>query len=222
MLVFKKEVDVINDIKYMIWDFDGTLVDTYPVMTKSLLKALGENGIITTFEVVYKELKVSLSHAITHFSSGNERLASEIRLRFAELESQEDPSAYEVFSDALYVLKTLKNAGITHFVLTHRNATTYKIMDACGMSQFIEDTVISDHGFKRKPDPEAFIYLLEKHGLDKNKTLSIGDRLFDVEAGKNAGLQGCLILDDYNGHLKNKAGMTVKSRMEILDKYNSK
>ncbi len=28
-----------NNIKNIIWDFDGTLVDTYPVMAKSLLKA---------------------------------------------------------------------------------------------------------------------------------------------------------------------------------------
>lgn len=56
-----------NNIKNIIWDFDGTLVDTYPVMAKSLLKAISELGVKSNYDVVYERLKISLSEAIDFF-----------------------------------------------------------------------------------------------------------------------------------------------------------
>lgn len=213
---------MIHKMKYMIWDFDGTLVDTYPVMAKSLVKTLEEHGIRSSYDEVYKQLKVSLSEAIAHFAKDDKELIKSIRLRFYELESMEDPKAYEVFPDAIEVLEHLKGEGVTHFILTHRNATTFKIMQACGMTEYIKDTVISDDGFKRKPDPEAFLHLIDKHKLEKEYTLSIGDRLFDIQAGKNAGIHGCLILDAYNDDLKGLVDISVQDRKEILKLYLSK
>jgi len=93
-------------------------------------------------------------------------------------------------------------------------------MKAKGMEKYISDVIISDDGFKRKPDPEAFNYLIKKHGLNKKETLSIGDRLFDVQAGKNAGILGCLILDKYNEHLLKQVDIAIESRWDIVSFFN--
>lgn len=208
---------MMNKIKYMIWDFDGTLVDTYPVMTKSLLRAIGDLGIKSDYDEVYRQLKVSLSEAIEHFAEGDEEISSQIRRKFEVYEHEEDPSAYGLFPDTIKTLAELKNIGITHFVLTHRNSSTYRIMKAKGMEKYITDVIISDDGFKRKPDPEAFDHLIEKHCLPKEETLSIGDRMFDVQAGKNAGIKGCLIMDQYNLHLRYEVDHAVDSRWDIAE-----
>ena len=204
-------------IKNMIWDFDGTLVDTYPVMADSFLKAVIELGISASYEDVYRNLKVSLSEAIEIYSKGDENLKQNIREGFEQYEAMTSPDVYKPFDDTLTALTALKNKGIRHFILTHRNATTHQILKANGLQDYFVDLVISDDGFKRKPDPEAFTYLIEKHGLNRAETLSVGDRLFDVEAGKNAGIKGCLILDAYNGHLCDQVDYTTKNRGEIVD-----
>ncbi len=93
-------------------------------------------------------------------------------------------------------------------------------MKAKGIDKYISDVVISDDGFKRKPDPEAFNYLIDKHNLNKSETLSVGDRLFDVQAGKNAEIIGCLILDKYNRHFTNKVDITVECRWDIVSYFS--
>jgi HAD superfamily hydrolase (TIGR01549 family) len=57
------------------------------------------------------------------------------------------------------------------------------------MFDYFEDIVSKDVGLERKPDPEGFEYIVDKYKLEKDKTLSIGDRVIDVESSKEAGLQ---------------------------------
>ncbi len=45
---------------------------------------------------------------------------------------------------------------------------------------------------RRKPDPAAFNAIIERHGLDRDATMAIGDREIDVLAGKAAGVVTCL------------------------------
>ncbi len=48
----------------ILWDFDGTLFDTYPAYTRIVKDVLGDTA---TYEEVYARLKVSFPHAIQHY-----------------------------------------------------------------------------------------------------------------------------------------------------------
>lgn len=52
-------------MKDFIWDFDGTLFDTYPNMLKAILKVLQEEGIFADKETIYQLLKEKSSTGIT-------------------------------------------------------------------------------------------------------------------------------------------------------------
>jgi len=60
----------------ILWDFDGTLFDTYPAYTNIIYKVLGEK---VDKAVIYKELKVSFSHAMEYFNISDQQ-RSEIKL----------------------------------------------------------------------------------------------------------------------------------------------
>ena len=47
-------------IRCLLWDFDGTLYDTYPLMTKQVLQALKVCGVteLPTYEEVFAQMKV--------------------------------------------------------------------------------------------------------------------------------------------------------------------
>ncbi len=49
----------------ILWDFDGTLFDTYPVYTKLLSEILGDT---VDKQEIYKNLKTSYSHAIQYYN----------------------------------------------------------------------------------------------------------------------------------------------------------
>ncbi len=62
-----------------------------------------------------------------------------------------------------------------------------------------------------------FLYLMNKHDLSQKTTLNVGDRLFDIQAGRGAGLLGCLIKDAYNKSYLDEADYIVSSRRGVLD-----
>jgi phosphoglycolate phosphatase-like HAD superfamily hydrolase len=74
-----------------------------------------------------------------------------------------------------------------------------------------------DMGFERKPNPQAFKYLIEKHQISKAQALSVGDRHLDMKAGHNAGMSGCLILDAFNSDFVSEADYVISNRMSVLD-----
>ena len=43
-----------------------------------------------------------------------------------------------------------------------------------------------DQGFARKPAPDAINHLIDRYHLDPEKTMMVGDRKLDIEAGINA------------------------------------
>ena len=54
-------------IRDIIWDFDGTLFDTYPESVNSFRRALKDNGIEEINENILKYIKVSEGCAVMHF-----------------------------------------------------------------------------------------------------------------------------------------------------------
>lgn len=49
----------------ILWDFDGTLFDTYPAYTIMLSEILGDS---VEKQEIYKNLKISYSHAIQYYN----------------------------------------------------------------------------------------------------------------------------------------------------------
>jgi phosphoglycolate phosphatase-like HAD superfamily hydrolase len=54
----------------ILWDFDGTLFDTYPAYTNMLADVLGESA---DKQDIYKQLKISYSHALQHYKISSEQ-----------------------------------------------------------------------------------------------------------------------------------------------------
>lgn len=184
----------------MIWDFDGTLFNTYPQMVSAFVKALQEMGIDdvdTDPDEIYEQMRVhSLGSAINLFAA---------RLGLDEGKLKENYQKYEVeliqlakpFEDVEFILKqTVDNNG-KNMLLTHRNHESIDLLKEFNLYQYFTDFVTSDDNFKRKPDPESLNYLLRHNQIDRNKTVMVGDRLLDVRAGENASTEIVLFDPDY-------------------------
>lgn len=68
------------------------------------------------------------------------------------------------------------------------------------------DRLITRENSKPKPDPTALLHIAKDFGLPTHAMLMVGDYKYDLEAGRNANMQSCLIhytrLPDYS-HLAN-------------------
>ncbi|PKJ52754.1 HAD-IA family hydrolase [Bacillus sp. SN10] len=161
----------------ILWDFDGTLFDTYPVYTKILSQVLGEE---ISEEEIYKNLKVSFSHAIDYYKISKKQL-SEIDV----LESRiiiEDIKPFEKVEEVLMFAD--KNV-----IMTHKDRTgVLSILNHYGWDKYFVDMVTIDDGFPRKPNSLAYDHLHKKHNID----LAIGDRELDLIPAKELGISTCM------------------------------
>lgn len=187
-MITKDVRDLIRDI---IWDFDGTLFDTYPETVNAFKRSLKDNGINETNENILKFIKISEGCAFTHFKELY-NLGDDFIDKFKLYKRNIKPETSKPFPFAEKVCKWIVNQGGRNFIITHRGDSTLEFLRHYGMLNYFTEVITRKYGFKRKPDPEAFLYLIEKYKINKSTALAIGDREFEILGGKAAGIKVCL------------------------------
>ena len=169
-----------------LWDLDGTLIDSYKVIVSSIREVLKEYNIDISYEIIKKE---STEHSVGEFLA---IIAKDYSLSFKELEfkchAHIDQRYLEVeaIKNAKETLEYFSNQGAKHFIYTHKGNSTHDILKNLNMYQYFEEVLTIEDGFKRKPDPEAINYLVNKYHLDKSDTYYVGDRHLDIDSANNA------------------------------------
>lgn len=161
----------------ILWDFDGTLFDTYPVYTKILSQVLEKE---ISEEEIYTKLKVSFSHAIDYYEISKKQLS--------EIEVLESRIIIEDIKPFEKVEEVLKFAD-KNVIMTHKDrAGVLSILNHYGWDKYFIDMVTIDDGFPRKPNSLAYDHLHKKHNID----LAIGDRELDLIPAKELGISTCM------------------------------
>ena len=195
-----------------IWDFDGMLFDSYPHITSAFLKALGDFGKEADYDEAKALLEITFAHAYEHYDVSDEEKAV---FRNYEHNYSLRPIAVP-FENTYETLETLFNNGKKHFLYTHRGfETSQHYLEIYGMKKFFTAFVDSSMNFPSKPAPDAVNWICDTYGLDRSKTVMIGDREIDVLSGKNAGTYGCLFTKKEN--VESAANFIVKDIIEILN-----
>ncbi len=178
-------------MKACIWDFDGTVMDTYPGMTAAMLSALQARGVQCTEVEVLDRLKDSLGACVRAYARETGQDAQALERAFRAEERQR----MELFRpmDGIREVLTRDTPGIRHFLWTHRDRAALELLKREGLLDCFEDAVTEESGFPRKPDPAALVSLLRDHALEAGACVMIGDRPLDVRAGRRGGARTILL-----------------------------
>ncbi|MBN8436356.1 HAD-IA family hydrolase [Priestia flexa] len=167
----------------ILWDFDGTIFDTYPTIVKAFKKLVKDDS-VTEAEIL-KQMKISSEVAIKHFNVEK----SVFDENFHVLEHQLSPEDKPAFPHVEDVLKWAdKNVIVTH----KSRESTLAILAYFGMKDYFTEIITKDDGYKRKPDTGAYAYLHDKYHLD----LVIGDRELDLKPARELGIKTCAFQND--------------------------
>jgi HAD superfamily hydrolase (TIGR01549 family) len=176
----------------LIWDFDGTLFDTYPEITRAFVDVLKKDyGIEYAFEEAFSLAKASINFCIEsladEFNIDREEFSEKYKERyFGELTYEGKP-----FENVEEVLEYISKRG-GNFLITHRAFESLnEFLIRHDFNKYFIEIVTSDANFPLKPDPTSFNYIIDKYKLKKEETLGVGDRILDVEAARNAGIKSC-------------------------------
>ena len=175
--------------KHLIYDFDGTLSDTYPVATEALLEILRERGVEEDYDAAYAKLKVSFRHAIRTYTQFD---YDELYPAFVARAAENAKAMQRPFAETKEILAAAVKAGKKNYIYTHSGPEVLEILAKWEIAEYVTYVLDKSHGFPLKPDPTALNFLCEKFAIDPDQALMIGDRDIDIEVGHNAGMKGVL------------------------------
>ncbi|MEW5568986.1 HAD-IA family hydrolase [Rossellomorea marisflavi] len=179
--------------QHIMWDFDGTLFDTYPIMADSFRVTLEKNGISEPLEEIMGLMRISMSTAIHHYQELHRFDEAFLSDYHEERKSRELDA--KPFEGIARLCGQIHKTGRHNYLYTHRGESAVTMLKTFGLVEFFTDFITEEHGFERKPSPDAILHLLSKHAIAPEKAIMIGDRDLDIMAGKNAGIDACLYTD---------------------------
>ena len=180
-------------IRYLIWDVDGTIFDTYPAMARAFGAALNDLGAEAPLERIESLARQRLSHCAAMLAREADVSLEELREGFAQHYKSTPPQAQAPFPDVVEVCEYARSIGGTNVIITHRGReSALQLLATHEMGAYFVDILTRGDGYPRKPDPAIYEAMIERHGFEREETLAIGDRDIDVLAGQAAGVHTCL------------------------------
>lgn len=178
--------------KAFIFDLDGTLVDALPDIRANANRALKILGY--TFEL-------SLDETRPHVGGGAQKLAASVLGK--PMEHPDTMALYHAFSDVyeqhpadyghpfpgvMATLQTLKDRNIPMACVTAKPAKArIQVLDSMGITPYLTTALSPEDGFAKKPAPDMLFECCRRMGVDASETAMVGDTIYDIEAGFNAG-----------------------------------
>lgn len=192
--------------KNIIWDVDGTLFDTYPAISAAILAALAEQGVTIEREIVTRMAMTSLGTTLPDLAKRFKLDHERLYVRYDFFLAGTPLGSQRPFPGVKHVLQSVVHHGGMNLIATHRGKDSLlPMLKYHRLYSLFTDMLSIQDGFPRKPNPAMFTTLIERHGIKREETITIGDRDVDLEAGKAAGIRVILygdaphkVLPDYH------------------------
>jgi putative hydrolase of the HAD superfamily len=106
----------------------------------------------------------------------------------------EEPASWQLFPETVRTLAALKAQGVELGIISNFDSRLFSVMRGLGLAETFDTVTISSLAHAAKPAPRIFQLALDKHAVDPEEALHIGDSLRDdVEGARKAGLHAVLL-----------------------------
>jgi len=104
------------------------------------------------------------------------------------------PSYWTLYPETLGVLKGLKERGYELGIISNFDSRLFTVLRGLGLAEVFDTITISSLAHAAKPAPKIFQLALDKHAMDPEDAVHVGDsRRDDVDGARKTGLQAVLI-----------------------------
>ena len=184
-------------LKAVLFDLDGTLIDTAKDMARALNQLLTEEG---QPELNYELIRSEVSHGaramiILAFDEAEDSERFEqLRLRFLDIYKQNIHVETTLFPDMDEILATLETRNIPWGIVTNKPSwLTLPLLESMQLKHRATTIVCADTAGVSKPDPKPMLDACREASVEPHEAMYIGDDERDVEAAHNAGMP-CIAL----------------------------
>ena len=178
--------------KAVVFDLDGTLVDSVELITLSFQHAIREVlGREASREEAIQHVGTPLKEQMMRISP--ER-ADELLAVYREFNHREHDRMLKLYDGILDLLNDLTKAGCALGLVTSKSRpTTQMAFDLTGIEPYFDATVCCDEAPGNKPSAAPILYCLERLGVPPAAAAYIGDSPADIQAAHAAKVTGIAV-----------------------------
>ncbi|MNW39498.1 Pyrophosphatase PpaX [compost metagenome] len=195
-------------ITTVLFDLDGTIIDTNELIISTFMHVLGRHFPEEPYtrERIIPHMGMTLEQQFRVFS-GKEDVAELIKDYRTYNNAQHDAMARE-FPHVNEVISKLHQRGIHLGVVTTKiRPTTMRALEMFGLLKYMETIVTVQDVEHPKPHPEPVLMAISKLNVDPESTLMVGDSAADIQSANAAGVKSAAVAWSLKG-------------VEVLSKYN--
>jgi phosphoglycolate phosphatase len=179
-------------IQAIIFDLDGTLIDSVPDITNAANCLLKNHGMATYTMADYTRWVGHGALSLLEKAIPEKRDEFDIKQllnEYLELYSEKCTSATTVYSGIPALLDILEIRKISISILTNKpHAITEKTVRHFFPGTHFRFIMGQKPGFAKKPDPECALFMASKLKIEPENILFIGDSETDIKTGNAAGM----------------------------------
>lgn len=208
--------------KTVVFDLDGTLLDTLADLAAAVNYALVKNGLPTRTIDEVRGFVGNGAAVLMQLAAGEERSFEKQLLQdFRDYYGAHCAENTKPYDGVCEVLRTLNARGVKTAVLSNKPDFAVKDLSQRYFPNLLTEAAGENEaaGIRKKPAPDALFAIMEKLGSNCSETLYVGDSEVDILTAKNAGVD-CLSVTwgfkDERFLLENGAAKLVRTPAEIL------
>ncbi|GGO05205.1 pyrophosphatase PpaX [Saccharibacillus kuerlensis] len=177
-------------IKTVLFDLDGTIIDTNELIIDSFIHAV--SGVQLTREMIIPHMGTTLENQLRVFSGLED--VHELEKAYRTYNLTHHDAMVNPFPYVQEVVQNLHSAGIRLGIVTTKiRPTTMKVLEMFDLYRYMDAVVTVTDITNPKPHAEPVLTALEIMGADPNTTLMVGDSPADIQSAQNAGVRSAAV-----------------------------
>lgn len=206
---------------FVIFDFDGTIADTRRGVFDSIIYALTSYGYEVPDETVLNSFLGPPLHAsFKKTTQCSDEMAETLTAKYRELYTDNAMYRLHLFEGVEEMLREMKNKGVKMAIASSKPEKFFsKLLEHLGITQYFDVVCGASLGDIHNTKQAIIARAMAELSAPEEKTLMVGDRVFDIEGAKENGIKsaGVVFGYDYTEELKTAgADFIVKTTEELL------
>lgn len=178
----------------VLFDLDGTLVDSYNALTEAVNHARRTHGLQELSSAHIRELVGEGVECLLQRAFERSEVSQSIVQAFESRYDDICCAESRILAEVEATLQRLHELGVAMAVCTNKPTVfSKKILDFLGLSPYFRAIVGPDVAGARKPEARHLAFTLEAVDCPREEALFVGDMPLDVRAARNSGIDVAVV-----------------------------